>query len=115
MKVRGVVVALAFVLAAGATVAVFAYVNGVKHDHSSQTAGMVTVVVSKQNIPAGTRLNDLIATGGFDEIQVPADAVVSGAVRSLAGLQDQQTSAPIVAGEQIPVARLVGSSSLGGA
>ena len=115
MKVRGVVVALAFLLAAGATAAVFAYVNGVKNENKSTTAGMVTVVVAKQEIPAGTKLDSLLANGtGFREIQVPSDAVVPGAITDPLQLQGQTTSATILQGEQIPTARLVGSSSLGG-
>jgi len=114
MKVRGVVVVLAFLLAAGATAAVFAYVNGVKNDNKSATGNMVQVVVSKQDIPAGTNLDELIASGSFTTIQVPEDAVVPGAVTDLAALQGQETALPVVAGEQIPTARLVGTSQLGG-
>jgi len=64
MKERGLVVVLAFLLAIGATAAVFLYVNGVKHDATS--GGTTTqVIVSKQVIPSGTNLDGLVSSGAF--------------------------------------------------
>src|SRR5438034_10131108 len=98
MKQRGTLVVAAFVLAALATVAVFAYTNSVKKDaKAGQT--QVDVVVSKQDIPAGTTLNSLIDSGGFMTQSVPEDAVVPGAITSLEQLRNQQAALPILTGE----------------
>jgi pilus assembly protein CpaB len=114
MKVRGVLVVAAFLVAAGATAAIFAYVNGVKNDHSTTAANSVTVVVAKQDIPAGTNLDGLVSSGAFTTLQVPQDALVPGAVTGLSQLSGQVTSLPIVSNEQIPASRLVGTAQLGG-
>jgi pilus assembly protein CpaB len=114
MKVRGVLVVAAFLVAAGATAAIFAYVNGVKNDHAATATNTVSVIVAKQDIPAGTNLDELVSSGAFTTLQVPQDAVVPGAVTSLSQLSGQVTSLPIVSNEQIPAGRLVGTAQLGG-
>jgi pilus assembly protein CpaB len=101
---------VAFLLAAGATVGVFLYVRGVKHNNAAAAANLVQVIVSKQDITAGTRLDDLIAKGRFTTLQVPKDALVPGAVTDLSELQGQTTSTFILKGEQITTARLQGST-----
>ena len=113
MKTRGLVVAVAFVLAAGAAVAVFLYVDGVRKTSESE-ASPVTVIISQQDIPAGAALDDLIAQGAFTESTVPENDLVAGAVTSLDQLAGETTSAAIITGEQIPAARLQSSSSLPG-
>jgi Flp pilus assembly protein CpaB len=108
MKERGLVVVLAFLLAIGATAAVFLYVNGVKHDATS--GGTTTqVIVSKQIIPSGTNLDGLVSNGAFVTKSVPTTDVVPGAVTSIQQLQGKTTSQTIVEGEQIPIARVNGS------
>ena len=108
MKERGLVVVLAFLLAIGATAAVFLYVNGVKHDATS--GGTTTqVIVSKQIIPSGTNLDGLVSSGAFVAKSVPTEDIVPGAVTSIQQLQGKTTSQTIVAGEQIPIARVNGS------
>jgi len=108
MKERGLVVVLAFLLAIGATAAVFLYVNGVKHDATS--GGTTTqVIVSKQVIPSGTSLDGLVSNGAFVTKSVPTEDVVPGAVTSIQQLQGKTTSQTIVTGEQIPIARVNGS------
>jgi Flp pilus assembly protein CpaB len=105
MRSRGLVVAIAVVLAVLAAVGVIVYTNQVKN--SATTEDTVAVVVSNQDIPASTELNPLIDQGGvFKQIRVPKDALVSGAVVNLDQLRDQVTSAPILANEQIPSSRL---------
>lgn len=113
MRSRGLMMGIAVLLALGATAAVFMYVNGVRHD-ARTTGGMVTVVVATHDIPAGTRLDELVANGGFTTEQIPSGAVVRGAVTSLDQLRGKQTSAPIIADEQVSTARLAGSVELGG-
>lgn len=110
MKVRGMAILVAFLLAVGATGAVYLYLNGVRQERKP-SANMVSVIVSKQDIPANTSLNNLIKAGSFTITEIPADAVVSGAVTQLEQMQNRTTRYPIVAGEQITTARLQGSTN----
>jgi Flp pilus assembly protein CpaB len=66
------------------------------------------VVVSAQDISAGTHLDRLIKAGEFRTLEVPDSVLVSGAVTSIDQLRGQTTGAPIYANEQIPTSRLVG-------
>jgi pilus assembly protein CpaB len=110
MKARGMAIVLALVLAVAATGAVFLYVKGVKADARSAATDLVEVVVPKQEIPAGTRLDDVISAGGFTVQRIPPDAVVEGAATDLSQLQHRTTSSFILGGEQITSARLQGST-----
>ena len=110
MRSRGLVVAIAVVLAIVAAAAVVLYTNGVKND--AVTGGALSVVVvSKQDIAANTNLNPLLEQGAFTELRVPTDAVVDGAVTSMSELRGQTTTAPILANEQIASARLSGGEA----
>jgi Flp pilus assembly protein CpaB len=110
MRSRGLVVAIAVVLAIVAAAAVILYTNGVKND--AVTGGALSVVVvSKQDIAANTNLNPLIEEGVFTELQVPTDAVVDGAVTDVSQLRGQTTTAPVLANEQIPAGRLSGGEA----
>ena len=105
MRSRGLVVALAVLLAVAAAGAVVLYTNGVKK--SAESGGsLTTVIVATQDIPANTSLDALIESGGFKELSVPTDAVVTGAVTSLTALRGQTTTAPIVANEQLTASNL---------
>ena len=104
MRSRGLVVAIAVVLAVLAAVGVIVYTNGVKNNAVGET--QTAVIVAKQDIAANTALNPLISQGVFETINVPNDAVVSGAITDESELQNQTTAAPIYANEQIPVNRL---------
>jgi pilus assembly protein CpaB len=113
MKGRGLVVVLALVLATLATAGVFLYAQGVKEE--ANTGGeMVAVVVSKQDIAANVDLNELIKDDQFKIIQVPEVAVVEGAITSIDQLRDKHNSLAILAGEQIPVARIEGEGTVPG-
>jgi Flp pilus assembly protein CpaB len=110
MRSRGLVVAIAVVLAIVAAAAVILYTNGVKND--AVTGGALSVVVvSKQDIAANTNLNPLLEQGAFTELRVPTDAVVDGAVTSMSELRGQTTTAPILANEQIASPRLSGGEA----
>jgi Flp pilus assembly protein CpaB len=105
MRSRGLVVAIAVVLAIVASAAVILYTNGVKED--AVTGGSLSeVVVASQDIPANTNLNPLIDQGVFSILRVPIDAVVDGAVSDPSQLRGLTSTAPILANEQIPVGRL---------
>lgn len=115
MRSRGLVVAVALVLAGLAAGAVILYTNGVKEDAVSG-GELVTVIVATQEIPANTALNPLIEGGGFKELAVPTDAVVDGAVTSLDELRGRTTVSPLLANEQISAADLdTGEAPAGGA
>ncbi len=112
MRSRGLVIAVAFLLAMSATFVVYLYMRGV--EQRSTGGSMVAVVVAAEDIPAGTQLDELIAEDEFDTLRVPEDAVVRGAVTTVEDLRGRQTSAPILAGEQISTTRLQGSEQLPG-
>jgi pilus assembly protein CpaB len=108
MKGRGLVVFLALILATLATAGVFMYSRGV--EEQAKTGGtMVQVVVSKVDLPARTDMDQLIKDDQFRIIQVPEGVVVDGAVTSLDQLAGKSNSVAILAGEQIPVARISGN------
>jgi Flp pilus assembly protein CpaB len=105
MRSRGLVVAIAVVLAIVASAAVILYTNGVKED--AVTGGSLSeVVVASQDIPANTNLNPLLDQGVFSTLRVPTDAVVDGAISDPSQLRGLTSTAPILANEQIPVGRL---------
>src|SRR5689334_10077527 len=97
------------VLAILATGAVYLYVRGVQNNNGGGST--VSVIVSKQDIPVGAKLDDVISQGGVTFRKFPKADVVRGAVTDINQIKGQTTSAPIVAGEQISTARLVGSST----
>jgi pilus assembly protein CpaB len=101
-------------LAIGATAAVFLYLDSVKKEHRAPVANEVTVIVSKQDIPADTKLDSLISAGAFTTIQVPREAIVNGAVTDLSQLKGRTSSTFILQGEQISTARLQGSTQATG-
>lgn len=112
-RIRGMAVVLAMLLAFAATLAVYLYVKGVREE--ATTGGeMVTVIVSKQDIPVGTALDPLIEQGVFTTKSIPRDALVAGAVTDLSQLRGQTTAFPILANEQISVQRFQGRTEESG-
>jgi len=114
MRSRGLVVAIAVVLAVLAAVGVIVYTSGVRENATSENT--TPVVTSSRDIPANTPLDPLIATNVFKLTPIPNDAVVPNAVRDISQLQGAVTSAPIYQNEQIPTDRLSigqGSNNLG--
>ena len=108
MRSRGLVVAIAVVLAVLAAVGVIVYTNSVKNGTGADTTA---VIVSSQDIPANTPLNPLIDSGAFGAVNVPNDTLVSGAVIDENELRNQTTSSTIFANEQIPTSRLATGTS----
>ena len=109
MKTRGLALVIALLVAAGATAAVFLYVQNVKKS-ARESGALVTVVVSKKDIAAGTKLDPLISGGQFTALQVASDAVVPGAVTDLSQIRGRIASTFILQGEQISTARLQGTT-----
>jgi pilus assembly protein CpaB len=113
-RIRGVALALALLLAIGATVAVFLYLSAVKKEHRAPVADFTTVIVSKQDIPADTKLDSLISAGAFTTLQVPRDAIVAGSVTDLSQLRGRTTNTFVLQREQISTSRLQGSTQATG-
>jgi Flp pilus assembly protein CpaB len=113
MRSRGLVVALALLLAIGATAAVFLYVNGVK-ENAVSNGDLETVVVSTQDIPANADLSALRAQGVFETKQIPADSKLESAVTDPTQLENKTATSPILANEQIPLERLSGGDQFAG-
>jgi pilus assembly protein CpaB len=114
MRSRGLVVAIAVVLAVLAAVGVIVYTSSVRETATSQNT--TQLVTSSQDIPANTPLDPLIAQNIFKLTAIPNDAVVPGAVTDVSQLQGQVTAAPIYQNEQIPLNRISsgpGSDNLG--
>ena len=105
MRSRGLVVAIAVVLAVAAAAAVVLYTQGVKED-ATRGGELTTVIVATQGIPANQRLDTLINQGVFTEIEVPSDALVQGAITDTGQLEGLTTVTPILANEQISSSRL---------
>jgi pilus assembly protein CpaB len=110
MRTRGLVIALAALLAVLATVAVFMYVRGVQKENGVG-ATTVSVIVAKEDIPVGAKLDDVVQSGGVTARTFLKNAVVRGAVTDVGQLRGRITNAPILSGEQISTARLEGSST----
>ena len=105
MRSRGLVVAIAIVLAVAAAAAVILYTQGVKED-AVRGGDLTPVIVSTVEIPASQLLDTLIDQGIFAEVRLPADALVEGAVTDVEQLRGVTTSTPILANEQISTKRL---------
>jgi len=104
MRSRGLVVAIAVVLAVLAAVGVIVYTSNVRETAVNENT--TTVLASTQDIQANTPLDPLISQGVFQPIQVPNNGVVPGAVTDVSQLQGQTATAPIYQNEQIPLARI---------
>ena len=104
MKGQILVVVLGLILTM-ATVAVLSYPRGIDGDVPVGRP-MAAVIVPKVDIPAGTDMDQLIKDDQFRLIEVPKEAAVDGAVTSIDQLMGKSTRVAILAGEQIPVARI---------
>jgi pilus assembly protein CpaB len=105
MRSRGLVVAIAVVLAVAAAAAVILYTQGVKEE--ARVGGeLTTVIVANQNIPPSQQLDSLIEQEVFSELDVPQDTLVNGAVTDIRQLEGQTSVSEILANEQIPLSRL---------
>jgi Flp pilus assembly protein CpaB len=102
MRSRGLVVAIAVVLAVAAAAAVILYTQGIKEG----VGGGTTVIVANQDIPPNTQLQPLVDQGVFGEVQIPEEALVTGALTTTEGLGAATTTQQIFANEQIPLSRL---------
>ena len=105
MRSRGLVVAIAVVLAVAAAAAVILYTQGVREE--ARGGGRLdTVIVSTQQILPNEPLDPLLESGAFKQIRVPREALVSDAVRDTSELEGATSTSTIYANEQIPASRL---------
>ncbi len=109
MRSRGLVVAIAIVLAIVAAAAVILYTNQVRENALGDEA--TEVVIATVDIDAAEPLDPLVVAGMFDTIQVPTDNVVAGAITNVDQLRGQSTTAPILAREQITESRLTSGTA----
>jgi Flp pilus assembly protein CpaB len=105
MRSRGLVVAIAVVLAVAAAAAVILYTQGVKEE-AVKGGDLKTVIVSTVDIRANEPLDPLLAQDIFKQIEVPQKALVAGAVTDIRQLEKATTTSTIFANEQIPITRL---------
>ena len=105
MRSRGLVVAIAVVLAVAAAAAVVLYTQGVK-ENAEQGGELTTVIVASQTIDANQPLDPLIEQGIFTELDIPRDALVEGAVTDLSQMEGATTTTTVLANEQISSSRL---------
>jgi pilus assembly protein CpaB len=107
MKRGATAAVITLLFAAAAAAGVFLFMKNVRQD-AQQPETTVVVLVSSQDIPAGTQLDPLIAQNDFLTEKVPANLVIQGVVTDVYQLRGQRTAYPILAGEQISAARLAG-------
>jgi Flp pilus assembly protein CpaB len=107
MKRGATAAVITLLFAAAAAAGVFLFMKNVRQD-AQQPEATVVVLVSSQDIPAGSQLDPLIAQGDFVTQEVPANLVIQGVVTDVYQLRGQRTAYPILAGEQISAARLAG-------
>jgi Flp pilus assembly protein CpaB len=107
MKRGATAAVITLLFAAAAAAGVFLFMKNVRQDaQKPQTS--VDVLVSVQDIPAGTELDTLIDQNDFVTQSVPSNLVIQGVITDAYQLQGQRTAYPILAGEQISAARLAG-------
>lgn len=107
MKRGATAAVITLLFAAAAAAGVFLFMKNVRQDAQKPQTN-VDVLVSVQDIPAGTELDSLIAKNGFVTQSVPSNLVIQGVITDAYQLQGQRTAYPILAGEQISAARLAG-------
>jgi Flp pilus assembly protein CpaB len=109
MRSRGLVVAIAVVLAVLAAVGVIVYTSSVRENALGENSS--AVLVSTQDIQANTALDPLIDQGVFTTVNVPREVQVSDAITDVNQLRGLTATAPIYANEQIPAARVSAGAS----
>jgi Flp pilus assembly protein CpaB len=107
MKRGATAAVITLLFAAAAAAGVFLFMKNVRQD-AQKPQTTVDVLVSVQDIPAGTELDTLIDQNDFVTQSVPSNLVIQGVITDVYQLQGQRTAYPILAGEQISAARLAG-------
>jgi pilus assembly protein CpaB len=113
MKRGSLAAILTLLFAFAAAAGVFLYVQNARQ-RAVNGEPMVRVVVATQDVPAGENLDTLVQAGLFTTKDVPRSDVIQNAYTDPAQLQGQRTAYPILAGEQISPARMVGDLQAAG-
>ena len=113
MKRGSLAAILTLFFAIAAAAGVFLYVQNARQQ-AVNGEPMVRVVVATQDVPAGENLDTLVQAGLFTTKDVPRSDVIQNAYTDPAQLQGQRTAYPILAGEQISPARMVGDLQAAG-
>ncbi len=100
MKRKGVLLAVAAVIAAVGASLVFFYVNGLASETTAQE-DLVAVLTATETIDPGESAETAQSEGKLAVTDVPQSSVVAGALTSVDGLGDKVSLAPIYPGEQI--------------
>jgi pilus assembly protein CpaB len=100
MSRRTVLLIVALVLAALATVLIYLWVSGI-NDRALEGQEPVEVLVVTQSVAAGTTGTSASNAGSFELTELPRDAVAEGALSSIDPIANQIALAPLFAGEQV--------------
>ena len=112
MKRGSMTAVVTLLLAAAAAAGVFLFMKNVRDQAVEVDA--IDVVVSTRDLPAGQDLDPLIDEGVFVTKAVARDDLVQGVITDVYQLEGQRNAYPVVAGEQIPAARIAGPLQAGG-
>ena len=110
---RMLAIVAAALLAAFATAALLSYVRGVEQRARGGEA-LVSVVVARDNIPAGTTGEAAGSRGLLGLGEVPRRLVADGAIVNVADLQNKVAAFAVRKGEQIVAGRFVAPALLSG-
>ncbi len=100
MARKSILATVAVVIAAVGALLVFMYARGADARASADVA-VQQVLVTTAQVQAGEKVEDAIAAGKFELAEMPATAVLPGALTVTDGIADQVASAPIYPGEQL--------------
>jgi pilus assembly protein CpaB len=100
MARKSILATVAVVIAAVGALLVFMYARGADARASADVA-VQQVLVSTAQVAAGEKVEDAIADGKFELAQLPASAILPGALTDTDGIADQVANAAIYPGEQL--------------
>jgi Flp pilus assembly protein CpaB len=106
VRKRNLVIAIGLVVAVAAAAVGILSVQDQKMLEADSRGPSVTVIVSKEDIPADQLLDPLIEEGVFRRFEIPTVALVEGAVTDVEELRGTRAHVLILANEQISSSRL---------
>lgn len=112
MRTKGLIIALALVLAGVSAVLAARYVSSARTEVASSSRP-VEVLVAQEDIPRGLSAEELIAKKMIALQEVPQRFVAAGAISSSRAIDGQVLSAPLTKGEQVTSARFEVPSAAG--
>lgn len=100
MAKRVALLALAIIMAALGTGLVYTYARGAD-DRARSGQQRFEVLVVKSLILAGTAVEDAVAEGAFEAKELPANALIEGAMPDVSAIQDDVALTALYPGQQI--------------